>query len=178
MKYALALALAFLIATAAHADTITDNLAAALTEDSSVPLSMSVADTLAANLLTAQADSSYAASEPDSLTLSFAAVLRAISLDPTLTLAYMQSDIAIDDRVSIAFSVDGVPLAPGQVLDFGSVMVGDSSSAFVVTPEPSVLMLTTFGLVVLAAVFILLKQIRDHIKRAADAIERLEDERD
>ena len=145
---ALALAVLLFAANAAQADTI-DNLAAALTEDSSVPLSMTVADTLAANLLTAQADSSYAASEPDSLTLSFAAVLRAISLDPSLALAYLQSEIAIDDRVSIAFSVDGAPLLPGEVLDFGSVAVGDSSSAFVVTPEPNTFLLGIVALVAL-----------------------------
>ena len=144
---ALALAVLLFAATVAQADTITDNLAAALAEDSSVPLSMSVADTLAANLLTAQADSPYSASEPDSLTLSFAAVLRAISLDPSLALAYLQSDIAIDDRVSLQFSVDGLPLLPGQVLDFGSVAVGDSSGAFVVTPEPNTFLLAICGLV-------------------------------
>jgi hypothetical protein len=82
--------------------------------------------------------------ESDSLGLSISAVLRAISLEApaseilseTLTpLPFWQSEIAIDDRVSVT-------LTPSS-LDFGSVPVGQSSeeSQAVNASEPSTLQL-------------------------------------
>lgn len=137
-----------------HADTITDNLAAAISQNSVLPLGPGVALELAQNLMTAQADSSYAASEADSLTLSFAAVLRAIWLEETLLGAttitdstdepfpFIQSTIAIDDRVSIEVFVNGVLYQNGEVINFGDVPV--------VSPEPSTILLFTIALLSLA----------------------------
>jgi hypothetical protein len=129
----------------AQADEITD-VAAMLTADSSVPMAPGVAMELATNLMWAQETSSYAASEPDSLTLSFASVLRAIWLEGTLDgvteiidateapLPFLQSGIAIDDRVSIEIFVNGVPYVPGEVINFGDVPVAsvpDSGSLII-----------------------------------------------
>ena len=143
-----------------HADTVTDNLAADLTLDSPIPLGPGVALELATNLVTAQADSSYAASEPDSLTLSFESVLRAIGIEETyfgLTdiidaaqapIVFESSELAIDDRVSVEFTVNGVVIQPGTILNFGDVPVGATSGTFT-APEPNALWLTIIGLCLL-----------------------------
>lgn len=132
----------------AQADEIT-NVAAMLTLDSSVPMAPGVAMELATNLMWAQETSSYAASEPDSLTLSFASVLRAIWLEGSLDgvieiidateapLPFEQSTIAIDDRVAIEIFVNGVPYVPGEVINFGDV---------VVTPEPNDFLMAFIGI--------------------------------
>jgi hypothetical protein len=141
-----------------QADTITDNLAAMLTADSSLPLAPGVAMELAQNLIAAQDASSYAANEPDSLTLSFESVLRAISTEifpggpSEITNGidtpnpFIQSNIAIDDRAGVAIYVDGVLYQNGDVIDFGT-----SSSTFTVeTPEPRTLWLLLTALLLLA----------------------------
>ncbi len=133
-----------------HADTIIDNLAGMLTQDSVLPLAPGVALELATNIWDAHESTPYALVEADSLTLSFESVLRAISLevwpggpteitDPINTpYPFIQSQIAIDDRAAVAFYVNGVLWQPGDVINFGDVPV--------VTPEPATLLLLTVPL--------------------------------
>jgi hypothetical protein len=146
---ALGLASLALAVSSARADTITDNVAAAISADSSMPLASGIAIDLAQNLMVAQEASSYAANEPDSLTLSFASVLRAIWLEGTLfdeteitdasTLAFLQSQIAIDDRVSLTIYVNGVEYVPGEVINFGDVPIDP-------VPEPGTWILGLIGI--------------------------------
>jgi hypothetical protein len=117
-----------------------------------LPLGAGVAETLAANIEYAQETTPYAAMESDSLDLSIASVLRAISLEifpggpdeilnaTSTPLPFIQSTIAIDDRAKVLLSFNGVVIQPGDVLDFGNVPLGSSSSSprlIVNTPEPS-----------------------------------------
>jgi hypothetical protein len=134
IRLSLLLVLLLAVASAARADSLTEaQVAAQLTANSPLLLEPGVADTLATNLLSAQAANlSYTAFEPDSLQLSIDAVLRAIGLyvfpgGPTeivneqLTpIPFLQSEIAIDDRLTVSITPGG--------LDFGSQPVA--------TPEP------------------------------------------
>jgi len=150
MKLACAVAVVVLlmvIVGPARADQI-QTIAGELADQTSVPLGPGVADELATNIWTAHEDTPYALEEADSLTLSIQSVLRAIMLSGELAgateivnedltpLPWWQSEIAIDDRVSVVFSVNGVPLQPGDVLEFGTVPVGSSSSTFTVVSVP------------------------------------------
>jgi hypothetical protein len=134
-----------------NADNVSD-LASYLTANSALPLGPGVADELAGNILFAQATAPYAALESDSLSLSIASVLRAISIEvfpggpseildqADTPIPFIQSTIAIDDRVSVQLSFNGVVIEPGNGLDFGSVIVGSSRSSptlIMNTPEPS-----------------------------------------
>ena len=173
MKFLAVVVLFFAVTTpVCLADAITDiatvptesQISTFITVESVLLLAPGVADDLAGNLLAAQQEYTYTAFEPDSLSLSVAAVLRAISLESSdmgateivneaLTpLPFWQSILAIDDRVSVSFSVNGVTLGPGDVINFGSVQVGDSSTAFsvVTTPEPATFALLLAGLAVVA----------------------------
>jgi len=114
-------------------------------------LHQNVAGLWADNLLAAQdpAVCDYCAAEADSLPLSIAAVLKAITIeaDPVygfgLTfcdrtncwLANLQSTIAIDDRVSVVITP--------SFIDFGNVPVS--------TGEPGVFLLVAAGYLVLLA---------------------------
>lgn len=127
-------------AVISRADTLSPkDIAQQIRQGSVLQLRQNVAGFWASNLLAAQDPSvcSYCASEPDSLSLSIAAVLRAITIeaDPVygfgLTfcnlanciIANAQSTIAIDDQVSVT-------LTPASI-DFGEVPIA--------TPEPSTL---------------------------------------
>lgn len=148
-RWALSMAAFLLLGSQAHADTITQ-IAQELTTDSMQPLSPSVANGLATNLWDAQLAAPYAATEPDSLALSITAVLRAITLDSSFALALVQSEIAIDDRAGVEFTVNGIPIAPGTVIDFGDVPIGQSAGVGTVEiPEPSTMALALGGLDIL-----------------------------
>lgn len=111
-RFSLLVVLSLAVASAARADSLTEaQVAAVLTTSSPLVLAPGVADTLATNLLDAQAANlSYTAVEPDSLQLSIQAVLKAMGLDvypggpTTITdeasepVVWAQSRIAIDDR--------------------------------------------------------------------------------
>src|SRR5580765_619410 len=102
--------LLILFAGIAQADSLTSNqIAQEIKKSSPLSLHQNVAGFWAANLLAAQDPSvcSYCASEPDSLPLSIAAVLRAIGIEQTIAgfsfcnltnciIANAQSTIAID----------------------------------------------------------------------------------
>lgn len=122
------------IPTIARADSLSlGQIAQELKQDAVVPLAPSVGNQLAKNLLAAQAAAPYTQFEPDSLQLSIDAVLRAIGLyvwdggPTTITdeasepVVWIQSRIAIDDRLTVSFATGS--------LDFGSQPVA--------TPEPS-----------------------------------------
>jgi hypothetical protein len=160
----LAILALLLIGPCVKADTVGD-LASYLTANSVLSLGPGVADELAGNILYAQATTPYAALESDSLSLSIESVLRAISievfpggpteiLDATDTpIPFLQSTIAIDDRVSLTLSFNGVIIQPGDVLDFGSVPLGSSSSSptlIMTTPEPSTIFMLAFALCLLS----------------------------
>jgi len=142
---ALTIVVLVLCASQAQGDTITD-IAQELSQASTLPLGQGVALELATNLWDAQLASPYAASEPDSLPLSIASVLRAIWLEiypggPAEILSYdnapipfIQSHIAIDDRVSVEITAGGVDCTAGCVINFGDVPVGETSSTFTVEP--------------------------------------------
>jgi hypothetical protein len=138
------LALVMLIVTNtcdAHADSITD-IESTLTSDSTLPLGPGIAQELAQNLWDAQLASPYSW-ETDSLVLSITAVLRAIALEQSLAgataidspalepLPFLQSTIAIDDRVSVSITPPSI--------DFGPQLVE--------IPEPGLFLLTVAGLV-------------------------------
>jgi hypothetical protein len=123
------------------------DISATLTDDTSIPLAPGVATDLSTNIWTAHETTDYALAEADSLGLSITAVLRAIMLSapaPEIVsqdltpLPWLQSEIAIDDRVS----VDITPTA----IDFGDVAIP--------TPEPPTFEITALGLVVVALIVI------------------------
>jgi hypothetical protein len=99
-------------------------IAEELKQDAVIPLAPSVGNQLAKNLLVAQAAAPYTAFKPDSLQLSIDATLKAIGLyvypggpseivsEELAPLPFLQSQIAIDDRLTVS-------LTPGS-LDFGS----------------------------------------------------------
>lgn len=147
-RFGLTVAAILLCACQAQADTITQ-VQQMITDNSLLPLAPGMALDLAQNLMTAQADSSYAASEPDSLALSETAVLRAIMLEGTLfgvteivydpaSLAWLQSEIAIDDNAGVSISINGVPCNPDGdcTINFGKVLV----------PEPEEIIMSLVGL--------------------------------
>src|SRR5437763_915193 len=116
IRLSLVVVLFLAVASAARADSLTEaQVAAGLTARSPLLLGPSVPDTLATNLLNAQAANlSYTAFEPDSLQLSIDAVIKAIGLyvwdggPTTITsaqaepLVWVQSNIAIDDRLTVS----------------------------------------------------------------------------
>src|SRR5947207_12297023 len=134
------------IPTIALADSLSlGQIAQELKQDAVIPLASSVGNQLAKNLLAAQAAAPYTQFEPDSLQLSIDALLQAIGLyvwdggPTTITsaqaepLVWVQSNIAIDDRLTVS-------ITPGS-LDFGSQPVA--------TPEPEAWILILTGLVAL-----------------------------
>jgi hypothetical protein len=139
VKPALAVLVPLLCALPASADSI-HSISNDLTHETSVPLAPGVAMELASNIWVAHETTPYALVEKDSLELSIDAVLRAIYLSGQLDgateivneqltpLPWLQSEIAIDDRVSVTITPDS--------LDFGSVPV----------PEPSTLTLALSAL--------------------------------
>jgi PEP-CTERM motif len=146
-------------ATQATEDAFMDTtLDAAIANDllanSTLPISAMYANDLAINIVTAQIMSGYGS--PLSLEVSIDSVLLSIKVwgeygatcvSPLETpWVFVQSELATNPLVTVGVSVNGVPLQPGQGLNFGTVPVGSSSSAFTVdgpteTPEPSSLLL-------------------------------------
>jgi hypothetical protein len=131
------------VPTITRADSLSlGQIAQELKQDAVIPLAPSVANQLAKNLLAAQAAAPYTQFEPDSLELSIESVLRAISLyawdgGPTMItseqaepVVWIQSRIAIDDRLTVSFTPSS--------LDFGSEPVA--------TPEPAGWILLLIGL--------------------------------
>jgi len=143
----------------AKADSLTvAQVTQELKQGSVLTLRNDVAQDFAENLLAAQQPGvcSYCAFEPDSLQLSINAVLKAIALEKSFGLkfcddfncqiAWDQSTVAIDDRVSIGFTP--------SALNFGEVPVS--------TPEPSVIVLLLVALVYLCVAGSKPKRHRDY----------------
>lgn len=135
-KGAVALLLLFVLAGVSRADSLTEAQISAQLEQGVIPLAAGVGDTLALNLLDAQAlNIIYTANEPTSLQLSIDAVLKAISIyvwpgGPTLItseadepIVFEQSRMAVDTGASVL-------LTPSSI-DFGPTPI--------TTPEPSTL---------------------------------------
>jgi hypothetical protein len=133
----------------ARGDTLSlAQVTAEITTSSPLKLRGDVAEDFAENLLKAQAAAPYTQNEPDSLQLSIEAVIRAISLDKKLgkdhycddsncSIAWGQSNIAIDDRAVVGISATTLAEAPVR------------------TPEP-----TTLTLLVLAGLGLIRKKAR------------------
>lgn len=141
-------AIPFIAAKGARGDTLSlAQVTAEITADSPLKLKGDVAEDFAENLLLAQANAYYTAFEPDSLSLSIAALIRAIGLDKKLgkdhycddsncSIAWTQSNIAIDDRAVVGLT--------------SAVVKGEVS-----TSEP-----TTLTLLVLAGLGLIRKKAR------------------